>query len=177
MIQADRVKALMSEDAQAVSDALDDVQRDGEPAAVEAPAPKPTANQPALTGPRRNPTQVSAFVPYAAGDIVAIDGQDWQVQRDMGGWYLTSTGNWRGMHPTIQKIRGMNELIAEIERAATAQPATAEQGVAPAEAEATAADLLTPDQAHALMTWEDLGQRDNVKSMRLAFFESASRML
>jgi hypothetical protein len=53
---------------------------------------------------------------------VAIDGKDWQVQQDMGGWYLTSTGNWRGMHPTIQKIRGMNELIAEIERAATAQP-------------------------------------------------------
>jgi hypothetical protein len=177
MIQADRVKALMSEDAQAVSDALDDVQSDGEPAAVEVPAQPPAANQPALTGPRRNPVQVSAFAPYAAGDIVALDGQDWQVQQDMGGWYLTSTGNWRGMHPTIQKIRGMNELIAEIERAATAQPdAAAEQGDAPADAEAMADDLMTPEQARALMIWEDLGQRDNVKSMRLAFFESAERM-
>jgi hypothetical protein len=144
--------------------------------AAEATAHPPAANQPALTGPRRNPTQVSAFAPYAAGDIVALDGQDWQVQQDMGGWYLTSTGNWRGMHPTIQKIRGMNELIAEIERAATAQPATAEQGDAPAGTEATAADLMTPEQARALMVWEDLGQRDNVKSMRLAFFESAERM-
>lgn len=137
----------------------------------------PTANQPALTGPRRNPAQVSAFTPYAAGDIVALDGKDWQVQQDMGGWYLTSTGNWRGMHPTIQKIRGMNELIAEIERAATAQPdAAAEQGETPADAEAPADDLLTPEQARALMIWEDLGQRDNVKSMRLAFFESAESM-
>jgi hypothetical protein len=68
------------------------------------------------------------------------------------------------------------EPAAAEARAATAQPATAEQGVAPADAEATAADLLTPDQARALMTWEDLGQRDNVKSMRLAFFESAERM-
>ncbi|WP_297360285.1 LPD38 domain-containing protein [Thauera sp.] len=148
----------------------------GEPAAAEAPALPPAANQPALAGPRRNPAQVSAFTPYAASDIVDIDGQDWQVQQDMGGWYLTSTGNWRGMHPAIQKIRGMNELIAEIERAATAQPATAEQGDAPAGAEATAADLLTPEQARTLMAWEDLGQRDNVKSMRLAFFESAERM-
>ena len=93
----------------------------GEPAAADAPAEAPAANQPALTGPRRNPAQVSAFTPYLAGDIVTIDGQDWQVQQDMSGWYLTSTGNWRGMHPTIQKIRGMNELIAEIEQAATAQ--------------------------------------------------------
>lgn len=87
----------------------------------------PAANQPTLTGPRRNPAQVSAFTPYLAGDIVTIDGRDWQVQQDMGGWYLTSTGNWRGMHPTIQKIRGMNELIAEIERAATARPGVSEK--------------------------------------------------
>ena len=271
----------------------------------------PAANQPALTGPRRNPAQVSAFTPYLAGDIVTIDGQDWQVQQDMGGWYLTSTGNWRGMHPTIQKIRGMNELIAEIERAATArpgvsekdeglrearkneveaarfyalpiglrfganlrdailsnsssraigefsikggksateatkkkaqeladktgipvavasimdasgvpvkgvllqvpfadaarndfdnryvlqsidatgdvfypsaatsQPEAAEQADAQTDAETEPPDddLLTPDQARALMTWDDLGQRDNVKRMRLSFFENAEDM-
>ena len=57
------------------------------------------------------------------------------------------------------------------------QPETAEKGDAPADNEATSGDLLTPNQARALMTWEDLGQRDNVKSMRLAFFESAESMV
>lgn len=121
-------------------------QMDAQPAAADAPAEAPTTNQPALTGPRRNPAQVSAFTPYFAGDVVTIDGQDWQVQQDMGGWYLTSTGNWRGMHPTIQKIRGMNELIAEIERAATAQTETSEQADAPAKVEAQPAYRLTFDQ-------------------------------
>jgi hypothetical protein len=69
------------------------------------------------------------------------------------------------------------EPAAAEARAATAQPdAAAEQGETPADAEVTADDLMTPEQARALMVWEDLGQRDNVKSMRLAFFESAERM-
>ncbi len=42
--------------------------------------------------------------------------------------------------------------------------------------EYSADDLLTPDQARALMTWDDLGQRDNVKRMRLSFFENAEDM-
>lgn len=129
-------------------DATDYVQKDGESAAADAPADTPTTNQPALTGPRRNPTQVSAFAPYNAGDIVTIGGQDWQVQQDMGGWYLTSTGNWRGTHPTIQKIRGMNELIAEVEQAATAQPDAAEQTDAPARY-ASAIDALNADDHEA----------------------------
>lgn len=59
-----------------------------------------------------------------------------------------------------------------------AQPDAAEQAEAMTEARTEAAtdDLLTPDQARALMAWEDAGQRDNVKSHNLKFFESAEDM-
>ncbi|AMO36602.1 PLxRFG domain-containing protein [Thauera humireducens] len=139
MTHDERVNALMAEDAQEVSDALDGV-------LAGAQADTTPAEPPALSGPRRDPTKVSAFTPYNAGDVVTLDGKDWQVQQDMGGWYLTSTGNWRGMHPTIQKIRGMNELIAEIEQAATAQAKAAEPADAPTEEEPQPAYRLTFDQ-------------------------------
>lgn len=66
-----------------------------------------------LTGPRRDPNKVSIFNPYADGDIVSIAGKDWQIKND-GGWYLTSTGNWRGEHPTIKKVAAMTDLIGMI---------------------------------------------------------------
>ena len=124
---------------------------------------------PSLTGARRTPTQVNAFSPYQAGDIVTIDGKDWQVQQDMGGWYLTDNGNWRGMHPTIQKIKGMNELIAEVEQAAVSQEVATE--AVPTETGAEASDLLTPDQAIEQMEWRDGGQRDGEHRHTLVFRE------
>ena len=154
----------------------------------------PAANQPALTGPRRNPAQVSAFTPYLAGDIVTIDGQDWQVQQDMGGWYLTSTGNWRGMHPTIQRIKAMNDLIREVEQASrdgqeSAQDAAEsqpEQGVetdisadksadeaAVKESLTAQSDAISPDAATKQMEWRDGGQRDGERRHTLIFKESA----
>ena len=86
-----------------------------------------------LKGPRRDPTTVSMFNPYQVGDIVMIAGQDWQIQQDMPGWYLTNTGNWRGTHPTIQRIRSMADLIREIERASTEKEAPKNEKPAPAE--------------------------------------------
>lgn len=72
-------------------------------------------------GNRRDPTKVSLMNPYEVGDVVTIDGKDWTVQKDMPGWYLTTTGNWRGQHPTIKGIPAMTDLIREVEQAATAQ--------------------------------------------------------
>ena len=86
-----------------------------------------------LKGPRRDPTTVSMFNPYYVGDVVTIAGQDWQIQQDMPGWYLTNTGNWRGTHPTIQRIRSMADLIREIERASTEKEAPKNEKPAPAE--------------------------------------------
>ncbi|WP_432263128.1 hypothetical protein [Cupriavidus sp. TMH.W2] len=70
-----------------------------------------------LQGPRRNPMQVSYFNPYRIGDVVQLDGEDWQVKHDTPGWYLTNTGTWKGEHPTIHRINSMNELIHRIEQA------------------------------------------------------------
>ncbi|WP_186214657.1 hypothetical protein [Burkholderia gladioli] len=76
-----------------------------------------------LQGPRRDPTQVSYFTPYMIGDVVPLGGQDWQVKHDTPGWYLTNTGTWEGMHPTIRHISSMNDLISLIEQAfQSAQP-------------------------------------------------------
>ena len=117
------------------------------------------------TGARRDPTKVSMFNPYEAGDIVTIDGQDWTVKQDTPGWYLTNTGNWRGQHPTIRNVKAMADLISMVEQAATAKPAPNPQ------AEAT---KLTPAEAKSLMAWEDLGQKDGVKTHALTFYESQS---
>lgn len=70
-----------------------------------------------LKGNRRDPKKVHIFNPYEEGDIVTIKGKDWQIKND-GGWYLTTTGNWRGEHPTIKKIAAMADLIYLIEREA-----------------------------------------------------------
>lgn len=113
------------------------------------------------TGPRRDPTKVSMFHPYEDGDIVAIDGQDWTVKQDTPGWYLTNTGNWRGTHPTIRNIKAMADLIREVEQAATASPAAQPE-----------APKLTPAEAKSLMEWQDLGQKDGVKTHALTFYES-----
>jgi len=92
--------------------------------------------QSTLEGPRREPTKVSMFNPYQDGDVVTIGGQDWQVKQDMPGWYLTSTGNWRGTHPKIQRIRGMADLIREVEQAyQEAVPAPEQPAPQPAKAE------------------------------------------
>lgn len=72
---------------------------------------------------RRDPRGVTMFTPYCVGDIAALDGKDWTVRSDMPGWYLTTTGNWRGQHPTIHSVKSMADLIREVEQAATAQPA------------------------------------------------------
>ncbi|MCA8947832.1 MAG: hypothetical protein KDB29_16475, partial [Planctomycetes bacterium] len=93
----------------------------GEPAAADA-QPKTDATV-KLEGSRRDPTKVSAFTPYEDGDVVKLsDGAEWQVRQDMAGWYLTSTGNWRGTHPTIQRIKAMNNLIREVEKASIPVP-------------------------------------------------------
>jgi hypothetical protein len=117
------------------------------------------------TGARRDPTKVSMFNPYEAGDIVTIDGQDWTVKQDTPGWYLTNTGNWRGQHPTIRNVKAMADLISMVEQAATAKPAPNPQAEAP---------KLTPAEAKSLMAWEDLGQKDGVKTHALTFYESQS---
>ncbi|CAE6795638.1 hypothetical protein R70006_05060 [Paraburkholderia domus] len=70
-----------------------------------------------LQGPRRDPMQVGYFTPYMIGDVVQLDGEDWQVKHDTPGWYLTNTGTWKGEHPTIHHINSMNELIHCIEQA------------------------------------------------------------
>lgn len=77
------------------------------------------------TGARRDPAKVSMFNPYEDGDIVTINGQDWTVKQDTPGWYLTTTGNWRGQHPTIRNVKAMADLIRAVEQAAVAQPAKA----------------------------------------------------
>lgn len=102
-----------------LADEVDDVMADIQPMAA-APAPAP-----ATTGARRDPAKVSMFNPYNDGDIVTIDGQDWTVKADTPGWYLTTTGNWRGQHPTIRNVKAMADLIREVEQAAEAKPASA----------------------------------------------------
>ena len=97
---------------------------------------------PAATGTRRDPTKVSMFNPYSDGDIVTIDGQDWTVKADTPGWYLTTTGNWRGQHPTIRNVKAMADLIREVEQAAEAKPA--EKAKTP---KLTAEDLANQDKA------------------------------
>ncbi len=117
------------------------------------------------TANRRDPTKVSAFTPYQDGDIVSIGGQDWTIRQDMPGWYLTNTGDWKGKHPTIRDIKAMNDLIAQVEQAATAQPETqAEQE--------NESPKLTTAEAKALMEWQDMGQRAGVKTHALHFYES-----
>ena len=102
-----------------LADEVDDVMADIQPkAAALAPAPSIPA------GPRRDPAKVSMFAPYEDGDIVTINGQDWTVKQDTPGWYLTTTGNWRGQHPTIRNVKAMADLIRAVEQAAVAQPAT-----------------------------------------------------
>ena len=117
---------------------------------------------PAATGARRDPTKVSMFNPYNDGDIVTIDGQDWTVKTDTPGWYLTTTGNWRGQHPTIRNVKAMADLIREVEQAAEAKPAAA-QAETP---------KLTQAEAKELMEWQDLGQKDGIKTHILTFYES-----
>lgn len=88
------------------------------------PAPQPVAQeQPAAPKiRRRDPTKVNLANPYEVGDTVTISGQDWTVGNDTSGWYLTTTGNWRGAHPTIRNIQAMTDLIREVERAAITIP-------------------------------------------------------
>lgn len=129
------------------------------------PVQPDTPAQTQATGSRRDPTKVSMFNPYEDGDIVTIDGQDWTVKQDTPGWYLTTTGNWRGQHPTIRNVKAMNDLIAQVEQAATAQPETqAEQE--------NESPKLTTDEAKAMMEWQDMGQRAGVKTHSLHFYES-----
>lgn len=93
---------------------------------LEAEAKQSAPAVPDANGPRRDPAKVSMFNPYEDGDIVTINGQDWTVKQDTPGWYLTTTGNWRGQHPTIRNVKAMADLIREVEQAANAAPATPE---------------------------------------------------
>lgn len=115
------------------------------------------------TGSRRDPAKVSMFAPYEDGDVVSIDGQDWTVKQDTPGWYLTNTGNWRGTHPTIRNIKAMADLIREVEQASVARKAAEIEPETP---------KLTQAEAKSLMAWEDLGQKDGVKTHALTFYES-----
>ncbi len=93
----------------------------GDDSIKEAAKPAEQTSNSALPGNRRDPTKVNVFNPYEDGDVVTIDGKDWQVRND-GGWYLTTTGNWRGEHPEIKKIPAMVDLIRAIEQASVAKP-------------------------------------------------------
>ena len=115
------------------------------------------------TGPRRDPAKVSMFNPYEDGDIVTINGQDWTVKQDTPGWYLTTTGNWRGQHPTIRNVKAMADLIREVEQASVARKAAEIEPETP---------KLTQAEAKSLMEWQDLGQKDGVKTHALTFYES-----
>lgn len=97
--------------------------------AANMPASQPAAEQggAGLSGSIRDPLKVNVFNPYEDGDIVVLSGEKWQVRSDMSnGWYLTTTGNWRGTHPTIKGIKAMTELIAAIEKEAVAEDAQAQ---------------------------------------------------
>lgn len=76
---------------------------------------EPVKAQPGvLEGPRRKLDQVNYFNPFMHGDITTIGSREWQVKSDTAGWYLTSDGTWRGKHPGIGDIRGMNDFIAAV---------------------------------------------------------------
>lgn len=119
--------------------------------------PEPAKAGASLEGPRREPTKVSMFNPYQDGDVVTIGGQDWQVKQDMPGWYLTSTGNWRGTHPKIQRIRGMADLIREVEQAyQEAVPAPDQPAPQPAKAEEKPAKQSPAEASDKPFTLSDL---------------------
>lgn len=126
---------------------------------TEAKAEEPKAAQ---AGSRRDPTKVSAFNPYIDGDVVTIDGKDWTVKTDTPGWYLTTTGDWRGQHPTLRGIKSMNDLIAQVEKAATAEVVQPPQAISEA-------------QARQRLAWRDLGQKDGTKTWALFFKDEDGR--
>ena len=65
---------------------------------------------------RRNPRIVSFFRPYEEFDLVTLGEKDWILRQDVHGWYITDTGDYRGMHHKIQKVKSMIDLIGMIER-------------------------------------------------------------
>jgi hypothetical protein len=83
--------------------------------------PKQTEQEPVAPTPAylnmRDPEKVSMFNPYNDGDSVKIGNTVWYVKGEISGWYLTNTGNWKGTHPTINKIKSMSDLITLVERA------------------------------------------------------------
>jgi len=64
---------------------------------------------------QRDPCQVSMFTPYMDGDIVLIGDKTWIVKSMMSGWALTSTGDYKGIHPFIQNVKAMADLIHFVE--------------------------------------------------------------
>ena len=103
------------------------------------------------------------------------------VKQDMAGWYFTSTGNWRA-HPTIQRIKAMNDLIREVEKASIPTPFDSQAATETHPDASNRSDRRRSRRPHDARrgTQPDgvarPGQRDNVKRMMLKFFENSDDM-